>query len=192
MLHWETHAPPGVLNSTCAAQLLLQVHYQCHRDMDVNGTALQERSCACTACLYPHSAIGYVLLQDPATVLQVKQAKLQLLQQASTQQITKLLCVADPDSLAHCASIAASTGLSSALVHSIQQAQATTADMQGALEAAQLLQGSSNCNCLEAGDAAHEQLSAVLRRFEALCKPGEASEPWFVVARVLALSCGMH
>jgi hypothetical protein len=113
------------------------------------------------------------LLQDPATVLQVKQAKVQLLQEASTQQILKLLCVADPDSLANCASIAASTGLSSSLSQRIQQAQAATADMQAALAAAQGPQeGSISTNAHAEGGAAHEHLSAALRQFESLCKPG--------------------
>lgn len=108
-------------------------------------------------------------------MLQVKQAKLQLLQQASTQQILKLLHVANPDSLANCASIATGTGLSSSLVQRIQQAQAATAEMQAALAAVQDMQGSSTPTGLEAGGAAHEQLSSALRQFESLCKPGEAS-----------------
>jgi hypothetical protein len=113
-------------------------------------------------------------------VLQVKQAKLQLLQQASTQQILKLLHVADPDSLANCASIATSTGLSNSLVQRIQQAQAATAAMQAALAAVQGQQGSSSAPIgIEAGSAAHEQLSCALHQFESLCKPGESD-------------CGVH
>jgi hypothetical protein len=115
--------------------------------------------------------------QDSATVLQVKQAKVQLLQQASTQQILKLLYVADPESLANCASIAASTGLSSSLSQRIQQAQAATADMQAALEAAKRLQDSSIVTDTQAeSGAAHEQLSAALRQFESLCKPGAVND----------------
>jgi hypothetical protein len=130
------------------------------------------------------------LLQDPATVLQVKQSKLQLLQQASTQQILKLLCVADPDSLANCASIAASTGLSSSLTQRIQQAQAATADMQAALEAVQELQGSSMATGTQAeGGAAHEQLSAALRQFESLCKPGAGKDCLCAASVVVNLYC---
>jgi hypothetical protein len=110
-------------------------------------------------------------------VLQVKQAKVQLLQQASIQQMLKLLCVADPESLANCASIAASTGLSSSLSQKIQQAQAATADMQAALEAANRLQDSSIVTGTQADSgAAHEQLSAALRQFESLCKPGASKD----------------
>uniref|UniRef100_A0A383V5A4 Uncharacterized protein n=1 Tax=Tetradesmus obliquus TaxID=3088 RepID=A0A383V5A4_TETOB len=123
--------------------------------------------------------------QDSATVLQVKQAKLQLLQQASTQQILKLLHVADPDSLANCASIAAGTGLSSSLVQRIQQAQAATAEMQAALAAVEAVQGSSTPTGLEAGGAAHEQLSSALRHFESLCKLGRPSGPVYAAAHAM-------
>lgn len=107
--------------------------------------------------------------------VQVKQAKLKLLQRASTEQIQKLLCTADPEKLAHCLEVAASTGLSSSLVQQIQQVQAATVGMQRALDAAKVLQVSnSSCSSqTDAVDAATVSLAAALRKFEAMCKPSK-------------------
>lgn len=110
-------------------------------------------------------------------MLNIKQAKLKLLQEASARRISKLVTVADPDSLATCLQIATSTGLSMAMVTRIQQSQAAAQLLQQALQRAQLLkkqgnEGRSSPAGADAGDTLHQQLAAAIRRFEELCKPG--------------------
>lgn len=109
--------------------------------------------------------------------MEVKQAKLKLLQQSSLQRISKLLTVADLDSLAACLDIATSTGLGEECVSQIQKAQAATNTLQQATahvqavrkQQAEVAPSSADDSALS---AAHQQLTAAIRGFEAICKPG--------------------
>lgn len=105
--------------------------------------------------------------------MDIKQAKLKLLQEASSQRINKLITVADPDSLDACLHIASSTGLDSNVVERIRQSRAATEAMQQALQQAQAAQQQAGAGSSSpAGSQVARQLAAAIKQFEKLCKPG--------------------
>eukprot|EP00878_Enallax_costatus_P023708 GHUV01025242.1.p1 GENE.GHUV01025242.1~~GHUV01025242.1.p1 ORF type:complete len:377 (+),score=147.71 GHUV01025242.1:696-1826(+) len=128
--------------------------------------------------------------QEPQIALDIKQAKLKLLQDQSAQRISKMVTVADPDSLDACLDIASSTGLSNDVIAHIRQTRAATEAMQQALQQVQAAQEQSQTNSSNAagswgGQSGHQQLAAAIKQFEDLCKPGKPDGPVYLQAHAL-------